>query len=112
MSPAVLDRTRKTKRQAQESMGQTERHEQEKEGKKPDPEMTVGAPPNLPRLQQFFQSQSALAEALGVHRDTLRKWERGEAEMLRKHSIQRVAVMCALAEQVARYMPKDEFVGS
>lgn len=98
MSPSVLDRTR------QKALPQR--------GKKADPELKLGRPPNFLRLQRFFQSQSALATALGVHRDTLRKWERGDAARLRKRSVERVAVMCAVAEQVARYMPRDELVGS
>jgi len=29
------------------------------------------------RLERFFASQTALAAALGVHRDTVRAWEHG-----------------------------------
>jgi hypothetical protein len=37
----------------------------------------VGRPPNFQRLERFFASQSALARALGVHRDTVRAWRAG-----------------------------------
>ena len=77
------------------------------------PRTVVAArPANFERLQRFFASQTALAAALGVHRDTVRKWERGEASRLRRSSIERVTVMAAVAEQVARYMPSDASVGS
>lgn len=72
----------------------------------------VGRPANFPRLQGFFASQTALANALGVHRDTIRKWDRGEATRLRRSSVEGVLVMSAVAEQVARYMPNDASVGS
>jgi hypothetical protein len=76
------------------------------------PTQVVGRPPNFPRLQRFFGSQTALATALGVHRDTIRKWGRGEASRLRRTSIERVYVMSAVAEQVARFMPTDASVGA
>ena len=34
----------------------------------------AGRPPNFQRLERFFASQTALARALGVHRDTIRAW--------------------------------------
>lgn len=71
----------------------------------------VGRPPNFPRLERFFASQTALARALGVHRDTVRAWEHGGSTRLRHSSIERVNTICAVAEQVAGYLPREELVG-
>jgi hypothetical protein len=71
----------------------------------------AGRPPNFTRLRNFFASQTAMATALGVQRDTIRVWERGRATRLRRALVQRVMVMSAVAEQVARYMPTDKSVG-
>lgn len=68
-------------------------------------------PPDFERLERFFTSQSALARALGVHRDTIRAWERGYPTRLRASSVARVGIVCAVAEQVARYLPNDDLVG-
>lgn len=68
-------------------------------------------PPDFERLERFFASQSELARALGVHRDTIRAWERGDPTRLRASSVARVRIMCAVAEQVARYLPNDDLVG-
>jgi DNA-binding XRE family transcriptional regulator len=72
---------------------------------------TVGRPPNFPRLEHFFTSQTALARALGVHRDTIRAWEHGHPTRLRHSSLARVNAVCAIAEQVARYLPSEKLVG-
>ncbi len=71
----------------------------------------VGRPPNFQRLERFFASQTALAKALGVHRDTVRAWERGNTTRLRHSSLTRVNTVCAVAEQVARYLPSEKLVG-
>jgi DNA-binding XRE family transcriptional regulator len=71
----------------------------------------VGRPPNFERLERFFASQTALARALGVHRDTVRSWEHGDSTRLRRNSIERVNTICAVAEQVAGYLPREELVG-
>jgi hypothetical protein len=71
----------------------------------------MGCPPNFLRLKQFFGSKTALANALGVHRGTISKWDRGQASRLRQSSIERVGMMSAVAEQVARFMPTDASVG-
>jgi DNA-binding XRE family transcriptional regulator len=71
----------------------------------------VGRPPNFERLERFFASQTALARALGVHRDTVRAWEHGDSTRLRHSSIERVNTICAVAEQVTRYLPHEELVG-
>jgi len=71
----------------------------------------VGRPPNFGRLEHFFASQSALARALGVHRDTIRAWEQGHPTRLRHSSLERVNTVCAIAEQVARYLPSEKLVG-
>ena len=65
----------------------------------------VGKPPNFERLERFFASQTALARALGVHRDTVRAWEHGDSTRLRHSSIERVNTICAVAEQVTRDPP-------
>jgi len=71
----------------------------------------AGRPPNFERLERFFVSQSALARALGVHRDTIRAWEHGAPTRLRHSSLARVNTICAIAEQVARYLPREKLVG-
>jgi DNA-binding XRE family transcriptional regulator len=71
----------------------------------------VGRPPNFERLERFFASQTALARALGVHRDTVRAWEHGDSTRLRHSSIERVNTICAVAERVAGYLPREELVG-
>lgn len=71
----------------------------------------VGRPPNFQRLERFFASQTALARALGVHRDTIRAWEHGQPTRLRHSSLERVNTVCAIAEQVARYLPREKLVG-
>jgi len=71
----------------------------------------VGRPPNFERLERFFASQTALARALGVHRDTIRAWERGQPTRLRHSSLERVNTICAIAEAVARYLPREKLVG-
>jgi DNA-binding XRE family transcriptional regulator len=71
----------------------------------------VGRPPNFQRLEHFFASQTALARALGVHRDTIRAWEQGQSTRLRHSSIERVDTICAIAEQVAGYLPSEKLVG-
>ncbi len=76
-----------------------------------DATVVVRRPPDFERLERFFASQSALARALGVHRDTIRAWERGCPTRLRASSVARVRTMCAVAEQVARYLPRDDLVG-
>jgi DNA-binding XRE family transcriptional regulator len=77
-----------------------------------DPATTaVGRPPNFERLERFFASQSALARALGVHRDTVRAWEHGQPTRLRHSSLERVNTICAIAEAVAGYLPREKLVG-
>jgi len=71
----------------------------------------AGRPPNFQRLERFFASQTALARALGVHRDTVRAWEHGHPTRLRHSSLERVNMVCAIAEQVARYLPREKLVG-
>jgi DNA-binding XRE family transcriptional regulator len=71
----------------------------------------VGRPPSFQRLEHFFASQTALARALGVHRDTVRAWEHGHPTRLRHSSLARVNAVCAIAEQVARYLPSEKLVG-
>jgi hypothetical protein len=71
----------------------------------------TGRPPNFERLERFFASQTALARALGVHRDTIRTWQEGRPTRLRASSVARVSTICAVAEQVARYLPSDTLVG-
>lgn len=71
----------------------------------------AGRPPNFQRLKHFFASQTALARALGVHRDTVRAWDHGHLTRLRHNSLARVNAVCAIAEQVARYLPSDKLVG-
>jgi len=71
----------------------------------------VGRPPNFQRLERFFASQSALARALGVHRDTVRAWEHGQPTRLRHSSLARVNTICAIAEAVAGYLPREKLVG-
>jgi hypothetical protein len=71
----------------------------------------IGRPPNFQRLERFFASQSALARALGVHRDTVRAWEHGAPTRLRRSSLTRVNTICAIAEQAARYLPSEKLVG-
>ncbi len=71
----------------------------------------AGRPPNFQRLERFFASQTALARALGVHRDTIRAWEHGQPTRLRHSSLERVNTICAIAEQVARYLPREKLVG-
>lgn len=70
----------------------------------------AGRPPNFQRLEHFFASQTALARALGVHRDTVRAWEHGHPTRLRHSSLARVNAVCAIAEQVARYLPSEKLV--
>jgi DNA-binding XRE family transcriptional regulator len=70
-----------------------------------------GRPPNFQRLERFFASQSALARALGVHRDTVRAWEHGQPTRLRQSSLKRVNTVCAIAEAVAGYLPREKLVG-
>jgi DNA-binding XRE family transcriptional regulator len=70
-----------------------------------------GRPPNFQRLERFFASQSALARALGVHRDTVRAWEHGQPTRLRQSSLERVNTVCAIAEAVAGYLPREKLVG-
>jgi DNA-binding XRE family transcriptional regulator len=71
----------------------------------------VGRPPNFQRLERFFASQTALARALGVHRDTIRAWEHGQPTRLRHSSLERVNTICSIAEQVARHLPREKLVG-
>jgi len=71
----------------------------------------AGRPPNFQRLERFFASQSALARALGVHRDTIRAWEHGAPTRLRHSSLARVNTICAIAEEVAGYLPREKLVG-
>jgi len=71
----------------------------------------VDRPPNFKRLERFFASQSALARALGVHRDTVRAWEQGQPTRLRHSSLERVNTLCAIAEAVAGYIPREKLVG-
>jgi len=71
----------------------------------------AGRPPNFQRLERFFASQSALARALGVHRDTIRAWEHGHPTRLRHSSLERVNIVCAIAEEVAGYLPREKLVG-
>lgn len=71
----------------------------------------VGRPPNFQRLERFFASQSALARALGIHRDTVRAWEHGAPTRLRRSSLTRVNTICAIAEEVAGYLPREKLVG-
>lgn len=78
----------------------------------PTPTAMLGQPPNFLRLKRFFSSQTALASALGVHRDTIHKWDLGQASRLSRSSVERVLVMSAVAEQVARFMPTDASVGT
>ena len=65
----------------------------------------------LSATRAFFASQTALARALGVHRDTVRAWEHGHLTRLRHSSLARVNTVCAIAEQVARYLPSENLVG-
>jgi DNA-binding XRE family transcriptional regulator len=74
--------------------------------------LATGRPPNFERLTRFFASQSALARALGVHRDTVRAWEHGRPTRLRASSVVRVQTVCAVADQVARYLPSEKLVGA
>jgi uncharacterized protein (DUF2384 family) len=71
----------------------------------------AGRPPNFQRLERFFVSQSALARALGVRRDTIRVWQEGQATRLRESSVARVNTVCAIAEEVAGYLPREKLVG-
>jgi DNA-binding XRE family transcriptional regulator len=71
----------------------------------------VGRPPSFQRLKRYFASQSALAGALGVHRDTVRAWEHGAPTRLRHSSLERVNTICAIAEEVAGYLPREKLVG-
>lgn len=71
----------------------------------------AGRPPNFERLERFFVSQSALARALGVRRDTIRAWQEGQPTRLRQSSIARVNTVCAIAEAVAGYLPREKLVG-
>jgi DNA-binding XRE family transcriptional regulator len=71
----------------------------------------VGRPPNFQRLERFFASQTALARALGVHRDTVRAWEHGQSTRLRHSSLARVNTVCAIAEEAAGYLPRERLVG-
>lgn len=73
--------------------------------------VVMGCPRGFERLTRFFASQSALARALGVHRDTIRAWEQGLPTRLRIASVARVEGVSAVAEEVARYLPDDEMVG-
>jgi DNA-binding XRE family transcriptional regulator len=75
------------------------------------PATATGRPPNFQRLERFFASQTALARALGVHRDTVRAWEHGQPTRLRHSSLERVNTICAIAEAVARYLPREKLVG-
>jgi len=70
------------------------------------PTTAAGRPPNFQRLERFFASQTALARALGVHRDTVRAWEHGQPTRLRHSSLERVNTVCAIAEAVAGYLPR------
>jgi hypothetical protein len=76
-----------------------------------DPVTTTGRPANFKRLERFFVSQSALARALGVRRDTIRVWREGQATRLRESSVARVDTVCAIAEEVAGYLPREKLVG-
>jgi DNA-binding transcriptional regulator YiaG len=71
----------------------------------------AGRPPNFQQLERFFASQTALARALGVQRDTVRAWEHGHPTRLRHSSLERVNTIRAIAEQVARYLPREKLVG-
>jgi DNA-binding XRE family transcriptional regulator len=71
----------------------------------------AGRPPNFQRVERFFVSQTALARALGVHRDTIRAWEHGAPTRLRQSSLARVNTVCAIAEAVAGYLPREKLVG-
>ncbi len=73
--------------------------------------VAVSCPPGFERLTRFFASQSALARAIGVHRDTIRAWEQGVPTRLRVASVARVRSVSAVAEEVARYLPDDGLVG-
>ena len=75
------------------------------------PVTTAGRPANFKRLERFFVSQSALARALGVRRDTIRAWQEGHPTRLRQSSIFRVNTVCAIAEEVAGYLPREKLVG-
>ncbi len=76
-----------------------------------DPVTTAGRPANFTRLERFFVSQSALARVLGVRRDTIRVWQEGQATRLRQSSVTRVDTVCAIAEEVAGYLPREKLVG-
>jgi len=76
-----------------------------------NPVTTTGRPANFKRLERFFASQSALARALGVRRDTIRVWQEGQATRLRQSSVARVNVVCAVAEEAAGYLPREKLVG-
>lgn len=80
--------------------------------KKAQQEVQVGHPVNYPRLVEFFPTQAALATALGVSRETLRSWDEGKPSRLWRSTSEKVAVMAAVAEQVARFMPNDKAVGA
>jgi len=71
----------------------------------------AGRPPNFAWLERLFVSQSALARALGVRRDTIHAWRQGQPTRLRQSSIDRVNTICTIAEQVASYLPRERLVG-
>ena len=60
---------------------------------------------------QVTSDGGALARALGVHRDTIRAWEHRAPTRLRHSSLARVNTICAIAEQVGRYLPREKLVG-
>lgn len=71
----------------------------------------VGAPEGFAKLVEFFPASAQLARALGVSRETVRSWKRGEASRVRRSSKLGVELLLRTCNEVLRYMPTPVAVG-
>lgn len=62
-------------------------------------------------LQRFFSSTTALSEAVGVTRDTILAWRRGDASRIREANRVRVAHLLRVCLAATDHLPADELVG-